>query len=251
VCGAPAVPAAAPASAVFVIVTVDRTTWEPYEYGSAFFYDREGDAYTASHVVADAVTHPDLRLVAIVGGVEYIARALCWNPASPDRTNTYNRDVAVVHVGPEVPQFPIGPYPPAARALKGASPAPLAVRRGAVPAVGQIVQVAGFGERQAGPVFFERTRQGRVVRIERTPDGTAIARMQFPAGAGPVSGDSGGPVFDSQHVVVGMADWIRTHPLTPGTVEMDGITAGALGCVERVPAALNRLDPSNTPLRLP
>src|SRR5215470_14333956 len=116
-CRAAGAEAARAVSGVFVLVTVDKTTWEPYEYGSAFFYNSAGDAYTASHVVADAVKNPDLRLVAIVDGAEYIARALCWNPASPDRTDSFNRDVAVVHVGPEVPLFPIGHYRPASGRL--------------------------------------------------------------------------------------------------------------------------------------
>jgi S1-C subfamily serine protease len=233
---------------VVVVITVDKSTWEPYEYGTAFFYDAAGDAYTASHVVADAVTNPDLRLVAIVGGVEYIARAVCWNPASPDQTTAYNRDVAVLRVGPEVPLFPLGAYPPATRPLLASA---LRVRRGAVPAVGQTVQVAGFGDHRAGPVFIQRVHRGRVMRIDRAPDGTAIARIQFPDGAAPGSGDSGGPILDAQRAVVGMAGWLRAHPLTAGTVEMDGVAAASFGCVGRVPADVNRLDPSNTPMRLP
>ena len=241
--GAPAFP-----PGVFIVVTVDAGSWTPSEYGSAFFFNAHGDAYTASHVVSQAVTHSDLRLVAIVDGAEYIARAVCWNPASPDRTNAYNRDVAVIHVGPEVPLFPIGSYPPADRRLAAV---PLAVRPGGAPAAGRPVWIAGFGERRAGPVFVPRARQGRVARIERLPDGTAVARIQFPVDAAPVSGDSGGPILDAQRAVVGLADWRRTHPLTPGTPEMDGVTAASLGCVARVPPERNRLDPSNTPLRTP
>lgn len=243
---APAGPA--PAAGIFVIVTVEAATWQPYEYGSAFFYNAAGDAYTASHVVADAVTHPGLRLVAVVGGVEYIARAVCWNPASPDRTNAYSRDVAVLRVGPEVPLFPLGPYPPAARRLAATG---LALPARAVPVVGQTVRAVGFGDHRRGPKFSERALGGRVVRIDRAPDGAAIARIQFPLGRGPSSGDSGGPVLDGRRSVVAMADWVRAHPLSPGTEEMDGVAAGSLGCVARVPAEVNRLDRSNTPLRLP
>ncbi|HEV2358349.1 MAG TPA: serine protease [bacterium] len=248
--GPPAARAGAPAfgPGVFIVVTVDAGTWAPYEYGSAFFFNAEGDAYTASHVVSQAVTHADLRLVAIVDGVEYIARAVCWNPASPDGTNTYNRDVAVIHVGPEVPLFPIGSYPPADRRLAAL---PLAVRRGSAPVAGRAVWIAGFGGRRAGPVFVPRTQRGRVMRVEPLPDGTVVARIQFPLDAAPADGDSGGPILDAQRAVVGMADWRRTHPLTPGTAELDGVAAASLGCVARVPPERNRLDPSNTPLRMP
>ena len=244
----PAAATTVPAASVFVVATVDKSTWEPYEYGSAFFFNAQGDAYTASHVVADAVRNPDLRLAAIVNGVEYIARATCWNPESPDRTNTYSRDVAVIHVGPEVPLFPLGQYPPATTRL---IPRPLAVRRGGGPGVGQSVQVTGFGDHHAGPVFVERTRRGRVVRLEHAQDGTAVARIQFPVNAAPSDGDSGGPIEDGFRMIVGIANWTRAHPLTAGTVEMDGVAAAALGCVVRVPPERNRLDPSNTPLRMP
>lgn len=236
------------AASVFVLVTVDKSTWEPYEYGSAFFFNDQGDAYTASHVVADVVKNPDLRLVAIVNGAEYIARAICWNPESPDHSNTYSRDVAVIHVGPEVPLFPIGHYPPATTRLISR---PLAVRRGGVPAVGQIVQVVGFGEHHAGPVFVERDRRGRAMRLEHAQDGTAVARIQFPVNAAPSDGDSGGPIEDDSRTIVGIANWTRAHPLTPGTAEMDGVAATALGCVVRVPPERNLLDPYNTPLRMP
>ncbi|HKX17718.1 MAG TPA: serine protease [bacterium] len=233
---------------VFVVVTVDKSTWEPYEYGSAFFFNGRGDAYTASHVVADAVKNPDLRLAAIVNGVEYIARAICWNPESQDRANTYSRDVAVIHVGPEVPLFPIGHYPPATTRLISR---PLPVRRGGEPGVGQTVQVMGFGEHRAGPVFVERGRRGRMMRLEQAQDGTPIARIQFPVNAAPSDGDSGGPIEDDSRTIVGIANWTRAHPLTPGTVEMDGVAATSLGCVVRVPPERNRLDPFNTPLQMP
>lgn len=244
--------AAAPPSGVFVLVTADKTTWEPYEYGSAFFFNVQGDAYTASHVVADAVRNPDLRLVAIVNGVEYIARAICWNPASSDRAtdSSYSRDVAVVRIGPEVPLFPIGRYPPAAGRLTAH---PLAVRRGAVPAVDGVVRVVGFGEHHATPkwVFVENERQGRVVRVERATDGTPIARVGFSAGGAPSDGDSGGPILDAAGEVVGVANWTRAHPITPNSAEMDGVAAAGLGCVASVPPERNQLDRFNTPLRRP
>jgi S1-C subfamily serine protease len=233
---------------VFVVVTVDATTWQPYDYGSAFFVDARGDAYTASHVVSEAVKHSNLRLVAIVRGLEYIARPVCWNPASPDRTDTFNRDVAVIRVGPEVPLFPIGRYLPARTRLTST---PLVIRRNAVPAVGAAVWAVGFGQHRAGPVFSQRTLRGRVVRVQRLRGGTVILRVRFPLNAAPSNGDSGGPILDARRNVIGIADWRRAHPVAPGTTEMDGVGAPSLGCVARVPPGRDTLEPSNTPLRQP
>ena len=53
---------------VFALVTMDRITWEPYEYGTGFFFDAAGDAYTASSIVRDAVKDPYLVLIALVVG---------------------------------------------------------------------------------------------------------------------------------------------------------------------------------------
>ena len=102
-----------PLHGVFVLVTMDRVTWQPYEYGTGFFFDAVGDAYTASNVVRDAVKDPYLMLVALVDGAEYAVHVDCWNPGSTDRPRTPNRDVAVVHVGPDVPDFPLWSYRPA------------------------------------------------------------------------------------------------------------------------------------------
>jgi hypothetical protein len=120
------------ARSVFVLVTMDKTNWVPYEYGSAFFFNAAGDAYTASHVVTTVVRLPYTMLVAIVDGLEYVVHTVCWNPESGDSTGDLTRDVAIVHVGPEVPLSPIGVSHPATAPLAAV---PLHIRKaGAHPA---------------------------------------------------------------------------------------------------------------------
>jgi Trypsin-like peptidase domain len=253
-CGvAPAVSsvAAPDAGSVFVLVTIDKTTWVPYEYGSAFFFNTAGDAYTASHVVTTVVRLPYTMLVAIVGGLEYAVHVVCWNPRSGDRAQTFTRDVAIVHVGPEVPLFPIGVYHPAAAPLVAV---PLHIRSNRLPRPGEAASVMGFRldhgfawERSIA--FLRYESQGRVARVLRTPEGTAVLTLAFTAGAVPENGESGGPILDSRGDVLGLAAWERANASTSS--EASGLAAPSLGCVTRIPPGEEQLSPRDTPLRLP
>ena len=252
-CGtAPLSSAAAPdAGSVFVLVTMDKTTWVPYEYGSAFFFNAAGDAYTASHVVSTVVRLPYTMLVAVVGGLEYAVHVVCWNPRSGDRARTFTRDVAIVHVGPEVPLFPIGVYHPAAAPLAAV---PLHIRANRLPRPGEAASVAGF--RLDHGFAWERSialsrheSQGRVARVLRTPDGTAVVTLAVSAGVVPENGESGGPILDSHGDVLGLAAWERADAATGG--EASGLAAPSLGCVTRIPPGEEHLSPRDTPLRLP
>jgi S1-C subfamily serine protease len=236
---------------VFTLVTMDRVSWTPYEYGSAFFFGASGDAYTASHVVATAVRLPSTMLVAVVGGREYAARVVCWNPASGDAARTFTRDVAVIHVGPEVPVFPVGVYRPAAGPL--AAP-PLRLRRNPAPQRGEAARVVGFGL-AAGVVwesniaFAPREAAGRVVQTLRAPDGAKVVTVRVTGGMPPADGGSGGPILDGAGNVIGLADWLE--PSGAGRVDLRGIAAASLGCVTRIPPGQQTLSPSDTPIRRP
>ena len=244
--------AAAPdAGSVFVLVTMDKTKWVPYEYGSAFFFNTAGDAYTASHVVSTVARLPYTMLVAIVGGLEYAVHVVCWNPRSDDRARAFTRDVAIVHVGPEVPLFPIGVYHPAAGPL---ATVPLHIRSNRLPRPGEAASVVGFRldngfAWEHSIVFSRHESQGRVARVLRMPDGTAVVTLAFTAGAVPENGESGGPILDSRGDVLGLAAWERAHESTSS--EASGLAAPSLGCVTRIPPGEEHLSPRDTPLRLP
>jgi len=217
---------------VFVLITMDRTTWWPYEYGTGFFFDANGDAYTASNVVRDAVENPNLMLIALVGQTEYAAHVECWNPASTDRPKTFNRDVAVVHVGPEVPYFPLWSYHPATAPL---AEVPMPVNFNAPLALGQNVRVVGFGPRR-GDTITRQEEPGRVGRMLRAADGTEILTVDFPAGSAPQEGASGAPVVDQDGTVVGIAVWQETPPRSVDTANVSGVAAASLGCVRQLPS---------------
>ncbi|GEM_PF-2861550 len=240
-------PAAAVAASVgpgvVLLVTVDKHTWQPYEYGSAFFFDGSGDAYTASHVVADAVRDTNVMLVAVVNHAEYAARVACWNPAMLGAPGAIGRDVAIVHVGPEVPLFPLWGFAPATSALAAV---PLRIRTSSAPPRAGAVRVVGFGGR-AGHSPIPVEREGRLTGTARAPDGATILTMRFPAAAAPVNGDSGAPVVDGG-VVVGLAAWVRTRAVT---TEVDAVAASSFGCVAHVPAGQNPLRPTDAPIRRP
>jgi len=216
-----------PLQSVFIIMAVDRSTWRPYNYGSAFFFGVNNEAYTASHVVAQAVKEPNLMLLAIVRGQEYVAHVQCWNPASPDRIEAFNRDVAIVHVGPEVPVFSLGHYTPATRAL---TETPLPIRADLTPTKSQIVSIVGFGKHFDRPIA-QRVEQGRVTQVLRTTDRTVIVTMRFPSAAAPTNGDSGGPILDEQGHVIGIAVWEKTVMISPRYAELSGVAAASFGCV--------------------
>jgi Trypsin-like peptidase domain len=222
----------APVRDVFVLITMDRTTWWPYEYGTGFFFDANGDAYTASNVVRDAVENPNLMLIALVGQTEYAAHVECWNPTSPDRTKTFNRDVAIVHVGPEVPYFPLWSYHPATTPL---AEVPLPVNFGAALASGQSVRVVGFGPLR-GDTITRQEEQGRVGGVLRAADGTEILTVEFPSGPAPQDGASGAPVVDQDGTVVGIAVWQAAHPRLGGPAGVSGVAAASLGCVTQLPS---------------
>ncbi|HET8998628.1 MAG TPA: serine protease [bacterium] len=243
--------AAPAAGSVFVLVTMDKTTWVPYEYGSAFFFNTAGDAYTASHVVTTVVRLPYTMLVAIVGGLEYAVHVVCWNPRSGDRARTFTRDVAIVHVGPEVPLFPIGVYHPAVAPLVAV---PLHIRSNRLPRPGEAASVVGFrldhGFAWEHNIAFPRHEsQGHVARVLRTLDGTAVVTVAFTAGAVPENGESGGPILDSRGDVLGLAAWERADASTSS--EISGLGAPSLGCFTRIPPGEEQLSPRDTPLRLP
>jgi len=230
--GAQSPSAGPPVQSVFMLMTVDRNTRRPYDYGSAFFFGIGNNAYTASHVIAQAAKEPNLMLVAIVHGVEYVAHVQCWNPASSDRIEAFNRDVAIVHVGPDVPTFSLGPYAPATTALVET---PLRVRADLTPTKSQIVSIVGFGKHFDRPIA-QRVEQGRVTQVLRTQDRTVIVTMRFPAAAAPTNGDSGGPILDAQGRVVGIAVWEKTVSISPRYAELSGVAAASLGCVTVFPS---------------
>jgi S1-C subfamily serine protease len=240
------------ARSVFVLVTMDKTNWFPYEYGSAFFFTAAGDAYTASHVVTTSVRLPFTMLVAIVDGLEYVVHTVCWNPQSDNRTQTFTRDVAIVHVGPEVPLAPIGDSHPAVAPLAAV---PLHIRSNTLPEAGEAASVVGFAldhgfawERSIA--FSRQESQGRVARVLRAQDGTAVVTLGFAAGAVPKSGASGGPILDTGGAVIGLATRQDGVPASNGA-EASGVAAPSLGCVTRIPPGEERLSPRDTPLRLP
>ncbi|HXX40513.1 MAG TPA: serine protease [bacterium] len=232
-----------PAAGAFLLVTMDKHVWRPYEYGSAFFFNRQGEAYTASHVVEDVVRSPNVMLVAVVNGMEYAARVECWNP-SRARAGVLHRDVAIVRVGPEVPLFPLWRFRPAVRPLLAV---PLPIRTGPVPAASR-VRLLGFG-RSSGRPSAQRQVAGRLAGARRSADGAEILSTRFPAYAAPADGDSGGPVLDLGGNVIGLAAWQRE--IDPDTVEMDAVAASSFGCVTALPANRNDLNPVDTPVTLP
>ncbi|SRR5579871_551733 len=241
--GMPCPPGAAAAGGpgVVLLVMVDKHTWQPYEYGSAFFFDRSGDAYTASHVVADAVRDPNVMLVAVVNRTEYAARVECWNPAMRGTPGALGRDVAIVRVGPEVPLFPLWQFVPATSALAAV---PLRIETGSPSPRAHGVRVIGFGG-HAGPSPSAADREGDLTGTVRASDGAIILKMSFRAAAAPVNGDSGAPVL-AGGVVVGLAAWERTGA---ATTEVDAVAASSFGCVTRVPAGQNPLGPIDAPVR--
>ena len=254
-CGATPALSSAPAPgarSVFVLVTMDKTSWVPYEYGSAFFFNAAGDAYTASHVVTTAVRLPFTMLVAIVDGLEYVVHPVCWDPQSNDRTRAFTRDVSIVHVGPEVPLAPIGESHPAVAPLAAV---PLHIRSNRQPKAGETASVVGFaldhGFAWEHSIAFSRQEShGRVARVLRAQDGTAIVTLGFTAGAVPKNGASGGPILDSRGAVIGLATRDERVPASNGA-EASGVAAPSLGCVARIPPGEERLSPRDTPLRLP
>ena len=236
---------------VFVLVTMDKATWIPYEYGSAFFFNTAGDAYTASHVVTTAVRVPFTMLVAIVNGLEYAVHVMCWNPQSDDRVPAATRDVAIVHVGPEVPLSPIGVYHPAAAPLTAV---PLPIRSRQTPRPNEAASVLGYRINHGfvwehDIAFLRHDSHGRVAGVLRTQDGAAVLTLAFAAGAVPHSGESGGPILDQGGDVLGLAAWATPDP-SPRP-EARGVAAPSLGCVTRIPPAEQQLDPRDTPIRLP
>ena len=220
-----------PLHGVFVLVTMDRVTWQPYEYGTGFFFDAVGDAYTASNVVRDAVKDPYLMLVALVDGAEYAVHVDCWNPGSTDRTRTPNRDVAVVHVGPDVPDFPLWSYHPATAPL---SVVPLPIDAGGPPTDGQSVRVVGFGGRR-GDRIPEQDTPGSVRDVRRAADGTEILTVAFPGG-GPANGNAGAPVVNGAGSVIGIAVWQVASAGSQDAVDVSGVAAASLGCVATLPS---------------
>jgi hypothetical protein len=216
-----------PLHGVFVLVTMDRVTWHPYEYGTGFFFDAVGDAYTASNVVRDAVKNPYLMLVALVDGAEYAVHVECWNPGSTDRPRTPNRDVAVMHVGPDVPDFPLWSYHPAT--------APLSVVPLPIDAGGQSVRVVGFGGRRGDRIPQQET-PGSVRDVLRAGDGTEILTVAFPGG-GLVNGNSGAPVVNGAGRVIGIAVWQVTSAGSHDAVDVSGVAAASLGCVAKLPSS--------------
>jgi len=236
---------AIPFHGVFVLVTMDSVTWQPYEYGTGFFFDPVGDAYTASNVVRDAVKDPYLTLIALVDGAEYAVHVDCWNPSSKDRTRAPTRDVAVGHVGPDVPDFPLWSYRPATAPL---AVVPMPLDAGASLTEGQTVRVVGFGNRRADRIP-ERETAGQVREVLRAADGTEIVTIEFPAGGGPQDGASGAPVVDGAGRVVGIAVWEAARAVSPDAVDVSGVAAASLGCVTRLPSNPAPASPMPAPLR--
>lgn len=230
-----------PLHGVFVLITMDRVTWQPYQYATGFFYDTAGDAYTASNVVRDAVTDPYLMLVALVDGAEYAVHVDCWNPNSKDRARTPNRDVAVVHVGPDVPDFPLWSYRPATSPL---AIVPMPIDAGSSLTGGQPVRVLGFGRRR-GDRIPEVETPGNLRGVLRAGDGTEILSVEVPGG--PAEASSGAPVVDGAGGVLGIAVWQASRAGAQDTVDVSGVAASSLGCVTRMPSK----SPSSTPFPAP
>jgi hypothetical protein len=234
-----------PPSGVFALVTMDRINWNPYEYGTGFFFDAAGDAYTASSIVRDALKDPYLVLVALVGEAEYAVHVTCWNPSATSGNKTASRDVAVVHVGPDVPEFPLWSYHPATSPL-AAHPMPLVF--GEMLAQDENVRIVGFGHRQQNRLPQEEAA-GLLRSLGHAADGAEIVTIGFPTGGGPAYGAGGAPIVDDAGGVIGIAVWRGTHPNEVGAVDALGVASSSLGCVSRLPSKQAPPSPIPAPIR--
>ena len=230
---------------VFALVTMDRITWEPYEYGTGFFFDAAGDAYTASSIVRDAVKDPYLLLIALVGDAEYAVHVECWNPDATSGSKTASRDVAVLHVGPDVPEFPLWSYHPATSPL-AAAPMPLAFEGSLTD--GESVRIVGFGHRQENRLPREEAA-GRLSSLGRAKDGAMIVTIGFPNGGSVAYGAGGGPIVDDAGGVIGIAVWDGSRRNAAGAVDTLGVASSSLGCVSRLPSKQVPPSPYPAPIR--
>jgi V8-like Glu-specific endopeptidase len=212
-------PAGDPSSAVFLLITARHLpdgTWSSAGYGTAFFISPDGHALTNSHVVYRAQHDPEqYRLLAIVGHEFYSATIACasrleYDPTRPHPTGvTFGRDIAEIQLTePDLPfhRWVLRTDPPyeLARAHEGALPAfpTLAFGRGA--GQGEAVTVIGFGH--ISPIPREWTASGMVSRDNiRLTDGARALEITFTAPAQP--GNSGSPVLNDKHEVVGILTW--------------------------------------------
>ncbi len=208
-----------PASAVFLLITAHHMpdgTWSGAGYGTAFFVEPDGHALTNSHVVYRAQHDPEqYRLLAIVGREFYGATIVCasrlqYDPTKPNPTGiAFSRDIAEIQLTePALPfkRWVLHTDPPyeLAHAHEGALPTvpTLALGRGA--GQNEAVTVIGFGH--ISPIPEVWTASGMVTKDDiRIADGTRAFELTFTAPAQP--GNSGSPVLNDRHEVVGVYTW--------------------------------------------
>jgi putative serine protease PepD len=177
--------------------------------GTGLVIDTQGDILTASHVVAGA----SKITVKFLNGTVRTARVL--------GTDTSN-DVSVLHVNPA-----------------GLTLHPLALGSSASLVVGDPLAVIG------NPFGYNRSLSTGVVsgreRTIQAPNGYDIAHaLQTDAAVNP--GNSGGPVFDAQGQVIGIADQIATG--SSGVDQGSGV--GFAVPIDPVKAELSQLEAGKT-----
>jgi len=170
--------------------------------------------------------------VAVVGHTFYDARIICANRLSYDPVKDgttsvlLSRDIAEIALEP--PSFPFsalvyqlqdGQRITLATAHDGAMPTfpVLVVADGA--ATGQHVQVLGFGH--ISPIPQEWKADGHVSGFHTAQDGTQVFDMQF--NGRPQAGNSGSPVLNDQHHVIGVWTWHSSTDNSAGTAQSNQV----------------------------